>query len=456
MRREVLESLISRGSLVGIVCPKSLDIQKILSEFARTLSGGAPFLFAEYSKGCGSARAFLDALRKRREEGARYVFVRFSGELDGESAALLASMRMAIVLSEGESPDDETLSELEALSPFDSGFFWWAARRPDRKKFPRLFKSIGDGRVSGWTSAERFSRDGEEAANIFLELLRAKILRENALTGASRVFRKILTPLAFLAAAIPFAIPSDVDSGTAMSRNAKAEMALFSERPYFDYTFDGAESLERIARYAIGRFAALVTTERMVRDYVGETLSKNDLPENAWEKNRLHVPPAGTTVRFSIPENVRNPAYDSLAPPWRFFTRIIGDSVAYVTELYSERATAKMRKHEAWDVASRSGARILAPFSGRAWTFKDERGGTVIGIVGEKRVILFMHCDQLLYLDGQNVMRGDPVATVGTTGHTTGPHVHIVTGLVDGRGPRVLGNVRYRVVSPVTWYYSGN
>lgn len=456
MQCEVLESLVSRGSFVGVICPKNFDIQKILSDFARTLSGDAPFLFEEYPQGRGSARTFLDSLRKRREEGARYVFVRFSGEFDGDAVAVLASMRMAIVLSEEDVSENEIFSELEALAPFPPGFFWWVSRLPDKKKFPRLFKAISDGCVSGWTSAERFSWDGERAANLFLELLRAKILRENALTGTSRLFRKLFIPLVLLVAAIPFAIPSDVDSGKEMFRNAKAELALFSERPYFDYTFGGTEPLERIARYAVGRFAALVTTEKMVRDYVGETLSKNGFPENAWEKNRLHVPPAETTVRFSIPENLSNPAYDSIAPAWKFFMRIIGDSVAYVTELYNERPTAKMRKHEAWDVASRSGARILAPFSGKAWTFKDERGGTVIGIVGDKKVILFMHCDQLLYLDGQNVMQGDPVATVGTTGHTTGPHVHIVTGLVDKRGSRILGNVRYRIVSPLTWYYSGN
>lgn len=455
MRLEVLESLISQGSLVGIVCSKSCDVENFLGDFARALCGNAPFLFVEYSRNSGDGKAFLQALRERQAE-FHYIFVRFSGDFDRKLAPVLASMRMALALSEDGRPlENETLSELEAVSPFRPGFWWWIAPKPSRKKFPKLSGSIGKNWLPGWTSAEKISLENENAARFFLELLRAKILRENAIVGWSRFFRKFFLPLCLLVAALPFLIPSNVDSGPALSRNIKSEMAFYSEAPYFDYTFDGAEPLERIARYAVGRFISLVTSERTLRDYVEETLQKNGFPENSWEKGRLHVPPQGTAIRFSIPEKLKNPGYDSIAPAWKFFTRIIGDSVSYVTELYSEKATAQNRKHPAWDVASRSGARILSPFSGKAWTFKDERGGTVIGIVGEKRVILFMHCDQLLYLDGQNVMQGDPVATVGTTGHTTGPHVHIVTGLIDRRGDKRLGNVRYRVVSPITWYYSG-
>ncbi len=57
----------------------------------------------------------------------------------------------------------------------------------------------------------------------------------------------------------------------------------------------------------------------------------------------------------------------------------------------------------------------------------------MIGLVHEKEGDAFYAYDQLLYLDGQKVMAGDPIATVGTTGHTTGPHVHLETGVIHPR-----------------------
>ena len=191
----------------------------------------------------------------------------------------------------------------------------------------------------------------------------------------------------------------------------------------------------------------------MVKQYMDLTREENGFTDNGWAKESRVVPPMGTVIKFSRHDMFDSPSADSIGSAWKYWTSIFSDSVAYITELYHENQTQTDRKHQAIDVAGKQGARILAPFSAKAWTSKDERGGIIIGLVHQQQVIVYMHCDKLLYLDGQEVMAGDPIATVGTTGHTTGPHAHIVTGIVDKKGPKHLGNVRYRVIDPVEWYY---
>jgi murein DD-endopeptidase MepM/ murein hydrolase activator NlpD len=211
--------------------------------------------------------------------------------------------------------------------------------------------------------------------------------------------------------------------------------------------------MQRIGRYAIGRFSALITTEKMVQQYIKVTLEENGYPTNSWENNKKNIPPEGTVIKFSRPDYIGTTASDSIGAAWKYWTSIVSDSVTYLTEFYHEVATANFRQHNGIDVASRQGARILAPFAAKAWTARDERGGIVIGLVRQKDVVIFMHCDQLLYLDGQEVMAGDPIATVGLTGHTTGPHAHVVTGLISKNGNKVIGNVRYKVIDPIKWFY---
>ena len=455
MQRKVLDSLIARGSFIGIIASKSCNVQKSLEEFAHSLCGNAPFLFVEYSSIEGSARNFLLKIREKQSTGVKTIFVLFKKGIDEEAGKLLCSMRMTILLSaNGEGIDSEVLSDLDALGPFDPSFFWWIAPKPQQKKFRYLKDHIAKSIIKPFLSAEDVEASPKTAASTFQALLEIRILRENKLVGFPKLFRKFFIPLCVIAVIIPFVVPSKLVSLPSMMRNMKSEMAMYSDAPYFDYTFNGTESFERIARYAVGRFTAVVTNESTLGSYVSETLDKNGFSRDSWKKDRLHIPPQGTSIRFSIPDNITNPSYDSIAPAWKYFTKMIADSVAYVTELYHPKATPGVRLHPAWDVASRSGARILAPFSGKAWTFQDERGGIVIGIADKKHVVLFMHCDQLLYLDGQNVMQGDPVATVGTTGHTTGPHVHLVTGFVNKNGKKRLGNIRYTIVNPITWYFS--
>ncbi len=328
---------------------------------------------------------------------------------------------------------------------------WLSKERPARRSYPKARKAV---RRSANVSKLNFNEQPEEFARIAKKIHKVSILTKNPLDGFPRIIRNFFPLLLLFVIVAPFLFVTDIDRSDSNIRDRIQERNQLSVAPSFEYTFDGVETMQRIARYAIGRFDAIITNEKMIKNYVAKTLEDNGFGVTSWEKGNLNIPPKGTTIRFSRPDEIKRPASaDTIGAAWKFWTSVISDSIAYLTEFYHEKATPTQRKHNGIDVASRQGARILAPFGAKAWTSRDERGGVIIALVRKEDVILFMHCDKLLYLNGQEVMPGDPIATVGTTGHTTGPHAHIVTGLVSKKGQKRIGNVRYDVIDPIKWFY---
>ncbi len=82
--------------------------------------------------------------------------------------------------------------------------------------------------------------------------------------------------------------------------------------------------------------------------------------------------------------------------------------------------------HKGLDIANRRGTPVVATADG-VITYASTKGflGKLITINhGHGMVTHYGHLDKLLKKSGEKVKRGDIVGTVGTSGRTTGPHVH--------------------------------
>lgn len=82
--------------------------------------------------------------------------------------------------------------------------------------------------------------------------------------------------------------------------------------------------------------------------------------------------------------------------------------------------------HNGVDMASKKGTPILAAYSGEvvAATYNATMGNYVLINHGNGYYTIYMHASKLLVSPGQIVIEGDKIAEVGSTGRSTGPHLH--------------------------------
>ncbi|MDX9733458.1 MAG: peptidoglycan DD-metalloendopeptidase family protein [Thermoanaerobaculia bacterium] len=94
--------------------------------------------------------------------------------------------------------------------------------------------------------------------------------------------------------------------------------------------------------------------------------------------------------------------------------------------LRSDPFTGRPDFHAGIDISSPKGSRIVAPASGTVVRVGWDRGyGRVVEIAHGFGVrTLFAHLEAPRVTEGQRVRRGDLVGLVGSTGRSTGPHLH--------------------------------
>ena len=102
---------------------------------------------------------------------------------------------------------------------------------------------------------------------------------------------------------------------------------------------------------------------------------------------------------------------------------------SWVTSSFGFRVspfTGQREFHQGFDISTRKGTPILATADGVV-TFAGNKGllgKTVIIDHGHGMVTRYGHCSKFLKKRGEKVKRWEPIALVGNTGRSTGPHVH--------------------------------
>ena len=82
--------------------------------------------------------------------------------------------------------------------------------------------------------------------------------------------------------------------------------------------------------------------------------------------------------------------------------------------------------HKGIDIPAPSGSSIVAAADGKVVisTYSYSAGNYIMIDHGGGLTTVYMHCSQLLVKEGETVNQGQTIAKVGSTGYSTGPHLH--------------------------------
>lgn len=82
-------------------------------------------------------------------------------------------------------------------------------------------------------------------------------------------------------------------------------------------------------------------------------------------------------------------------------------------------------EHKGIDIASENGTHIKSAMSGTVTQVSTEGDyGNHIKITKNNVTTLYAHCQDIYVSEGQEIVEGQEIASVGSTGNSTGPHLH--------------------------------
>lgn len=132
-------------------------------------------------------------------------------------------------------------------------------------------------------------------------------------------------------------------------------------------------------------------------------------------KEKVLKEPVATVVR----KGSRNPYYDGIT----FLGRPLNGG--YISSYYGEKRATSY--HKGLDIANNLGEDVMSAFEGKVIFAGYNNGGygnLVIIQHSDDMKTYYAHLNDLYVSEGQQVKKGEIIGAVGSTGYSTGPHLH--------------------------------
>jgi len=107
------------------------------------------------------------------------------------------------------------------------------------------------------------------------------------------------------------------------------------------------------------------------------------------------------------------------------FIKPVNGSISSMFGLRNPTTETVPKNHTGTDIAAETGTKIISATDGTV-IFADAKGdfGKHIKIQYNDIIVLYAHCNNLYVKEGDVIKQGQEIAEVGSTGNTTGPHLH--------------------------------
>ena len=123
--------------------------------------------------------------------------------------------------------------------------------------------------------------------------------------------------------------------------------------------------------------------------------------------------------------------------------RPLPTGIGWVTQWFGEQAVDYsiygLAGHNGLDYGAPIGTPVLAAHGGVCRIGHDPAGyGEHIRITDGQIQTIYAHLSEFAVEDGQTVQAGEMIGKVGSTGNSTGPHLHFGLKILTGRNPAYL------------------
>jgi Membrane proteins related to metalloendopeptidases len=165
--------------------------------------------------------------------------------------------------------------------------------------------------------------------------------------------------------------------------------------------------------------------ERTVQGFSTDISNLKDILDKL---NKLSSSDNASLIDLSEASSKLDKYFETIPTLWPVNAEI-SDTFGYRKDPFTRRKTF----HEGLDLAADRGVGIKASASGKV-TLAGRYGGYGLAVIidhGKGLSTLYGHTSKLLVKEGQIVKKGDIIAKVGSSGRSTGPHLHFEVRLYD-------------------------